>query len=75
VKPKAAKPASGDSKAPKAAPRAAAANKGKAVSPEERYRMIATAAYFLAECRGFTGGYEMEDWITAELRIDIKLKS
>jgi hypothetical protein len=37
--------------------------------------MIATAAYFLAERRGFSGGYEMQDWISAEANIDSKLKA
>ena len=45
-----------------------------AASPEHRYHMIATAAYFLAQGRGFAGGYEMQDWITAEQKIDAKLK-
>lgn len=45
------------------------------VSPEERYQMIATGAYFLAEKRGFSGCYEMGDWITAEAEIDAKLNS
>ena len=45
-----------------------------AVSPEHRYHMIATAAYFLAQGRGFAGGYEMQDWITAEHQIDAQLK-
>jgi hypothetical protein len=45
-----------------------------AVSPEHRYHMIATAAYYLAERRGFAGGYEMQDWITAEAEIDAQLK-
>lgn len=49
--------------------------KKTATSPEERYHMIATAAYFLAERRGFSGGYEMIDWITAEAEIDKKLRS
>lgn len=43
------------------------------VSPEERYKMIASAAYFLSEHRGFARGYEMQDWITAEAEIDAKL--
>ncbi|MFA5825695.1 MAG: DUF2934 domain-containing protein [Gallionellaceae bacterium] len=45
------------------------------VSPEQRYHMISTAAYFLAEHRGFAGGYEMQDWISAEAAIDTQLKS
>lgn len=44
------------------------------VSPEQRYEMIATAAYFIAEKRGFSGGYEMNDWISAEAEIDLQLK-
>jgi len=47
--------------------------KGSAVTPEERCHMIATAAYFRAEQRGFAGGYEMADWIAAEAQIDAKL--
>lgn len=50
------------------------AKKVTTVSPEHRYHMIATAAYFLAERRGFAGGYEMQDWISAEAEIDAQLK-
>ncbi len=32
----------------------------------ERYRMIAEAAYFRAEKRGFLGGNVAEDWLEAE---------
>ena len=45
------------------------------VSPEERYHMIATAAYFLAERHGFNSCYAMRDWITAEAEIDAKLNA
>ena len=44
-----------------------------AVSPQQRYHMISTAAYYLAERRGFAGGYETQDWISAEFEIDAKL--
>jgi hypothetical protein len=37
---------------------------------EERHRRIAEAAYYRAERRGFTPGYEDEDWIAAERDID-----
>jgi len=57
-----------------AAKTAAANNIVVSVSPEHRYHMIATAAYFLAERRGFAGGYEMHDWISAEAEVDAKLK-
>jgi hypothetical protein len=36
-----------------------------ALSEGERYRMIAEAAYFRAERRGFTHGSELQDWIEA----------
>jgi hypothetical protein len=32
-------------------------------------RMIAEAAYYLAERRGFEPGHELEDWFTAECEI------
>ncbi|MFA6904138.1 MAG: DUF2934 domain-containing protein [Gallionellaceae bacterium] len=44
-----------------------------AVSPEQRYQMISIAAYFKAERRGFAGGYEMQDWISAEAEVDAML--
>lgn len=44
-----------------------------AVTPEQRYQMISTAAYFLAERRGFAHGYEMQDWIAAEAEVDARL--
>lgn len=43
------------------------------VSAEERRVMIAEAAYYLAEHRGFEGGREMEDWLLAEQQVDAVL--
>ncbi len=40
------------------------------ITPEERDRMIAEAAYYRAERRGFATGGEMEDWVQAEAEID-----
>lgn len=37
-------------------------------SPEERYRMVQTAAYFIAEHNGF-GGSPIDHWAAAELEI------
>ena len=37
---------------------------------EERHRRIARAAYYRAEQRGFTPGYEEEDWLAAEREIE-----
>jgi basic membrane lipoprotein Med (substrate-binding protein (PBP1-ABC) superfamily) len=40
------------------------------VSPAERYRMIAEAAYYHAERRGFISGDSAQDWLDAEAEID-----
>jgi hypothetical protein len=39
-------------------------------SVEQRHEMIAEAAYYLAEKRGFQGGCPMQDWLDAEAHID-----
>ena len=43
---------------------------GKTVTPEERWRMVAEAAYLRAEQRGFSGGNPTDDWLAAEAEID-----
>lgn len=43
------------------------------VGPEQRAMMIAEAAYYRAECRGFAPGHEYEDWLAAEAEVDQKL--
>jgi hypothetical protein len=40
------------------------------VGTEQRRRYIEVAAYYLAERRGFQGGDETSDWLTAEAEID-----
>lgn len=40
------------------------------ISPEERHRFIAEAAYFRAAERGFQGGDPVEDWLSAEAEIN-----
>jgi len=57
------KPAMGKSKA-------ASSSSGKFITQEQRQQMIAEAAYFLAEKRGFTGGDPAADWLYAEDQID-----
>ncbi len=42
-------------------------------SPERRYEMIAQAAYFHAEERGFQGGDPVADWLLAETQVDALL--
>lgn len=40
------------------------------ITPEERWKMIAVAAYHKAEKRGFAPGHELQDWAEAEKEID-----
>ena len=41
-----------------------------AVGSEERFHVVAEAAYFRAEHRGFQPGYELQDWLSAEAEFD-----
>lgn len=41
-----------------------------APSPEQRRAMIAEAAYYRAQRRGFAPGAELQDWLAAEAEID-----
>jgi hypothetical protein len=43
------------------------------LSPEERHRLIAEAAYERAQRRGFKGGDPVTDWLEAEQDIDARL--
>ena len=43
------------------------------VSSEQRRQMIAEAAYFRAERRGFSGGDPIADWLEAEAEVDTNL--
>ena len=61
----AAKPA-----APAPATAKAAAKTAKQVDPQVRLRMIAEAAYYIAEKRGFIHGHHDADWAAAEKQID-----
>jgi hypothetical protein len=45
-----------------------------ALDPERRRQMVAEAAYFYAEHRGFEPGHEVEDWLAAESQIDAALR-
>ena len=64
---------------PKPAPKAAAARppvpKSSAEKPspqmssEDLQRLIAEAAYYRAQRRGFEPGYELEDWVEAEAEV------
>lgn len=66
---------------PAAAPRKAAAPSRTAPAPADapamsvvpdRAELVRLAAYFRAERRGFAPGYEVEDWLAAELEVAAK---
>jgi hypothetical protein len=40
-----------------------------ALNAQERDKLIAQAAYFRAERRGFAPGYELQDWVEAEAEV------
>ena len=48
---------------------------GAKTAPEPRQQLIAQAAYFIAERRGFAPGNELEDWLRAEAEIEACLKA
>ncbi len=71
VAPKAApKAASGKKPVVKVAPKAAV--QSKPVNPEQRYKMIEEAAYYIAERHGFNGD-SAYFWSLAEAEINTKL--
>jgi hypothetical protein len=43
------------------------------ISPDQRHHMVAEAAYFMAEHRGFIGDLSIEDWLVAEQQVDTML--
>lgn len=43
------------------------------VGPGQRAALIAKAAYYRAEKRGFAPGHETEDWLAAESEVDARL--
>lgn len=63
------KPAARKAPAAKALP----AGVGAPVSREERWRMVAEAAYYRARQRDFAGGDEVADWLAAERQVDEQL--
>lgn len=43
------------------------------VDPQQRSALIARAAYLRSLDRGFVPGYELEDWLAAEVEVDAEL--
>ncbi len=48
----------------------AGGNPDPLVSADERQRLVAEAAYFRAQARGFSGGDPLDDWLAAERQIN-----
>lgn len=46
------------------------AKKVSTITLEERNKMIAEAAFYLAEQREFGGGCQLHDWLEAEAKIN-----
>ena len=44
------------------------------INPDERHQMIALAAYYRAEQRGFVNGDPLQDWLEAEAEVTMKLQ-
>ena len=45
----------------------------KGISPQEKWQLIAQAAYLKAEKRGFIPGFENQDWLEAEAEVERRL--
>lgn len=42
---------------------------------QERHELIAQAAYFIAQRRGFAPGYEFDDWLQAEAEVEARAQA
>lgn len=49
-------------------------SKSAAVNGREKLELIGKAAYYRAERRGFIPGFELDDWLAAELEIEKSLR-
>jgi hypothetical protein len=58
---------------PAVAPNSIVTRAAAFIEPERRTAMVAECAYYRAEKRGFEAGYELDDWLAAEVEIDRKL--
>jgi Protein of unknown function (DUF2934) len=48
---------------------------GEPTDPAQRHAMIAEAAFFTAQARGFTPSQELDDWLAAEREIEQRLSN
>ena len=44
------------------------------ITNEQRYKMVAEAAYHLSEQQGFEPGKDLDNWLMAELQIEKEMK-
>jgi hypothetical protein len=44
------------------------------ITEERRRAIIAEAAYYMAERRGFEAGHELEDWLLAERQLEVAIR-
>lgn len=54
-------------------PNAILSRTAQVLDPARCHQMIAEAAYFYAERRGFKPGYELDDWLAAEDQVNALL--
>jgi hypothetical protein len=62
-------PTAAPKEGPKAAPKTSAEKPSPPMSHDELQRLVAEAAYFRAQRRGFEPGYELQDWVEAEAEV------
>jgi len=55
-------------------PAAATRTTSEQLAAEQRQQLIAEAAYFIAERRGFAPGNEFDDWLQAEAEVEARIK-
>jgi hypothetical protein len=67
------KPSPGEKPGSGAKPNALIASSLMPVTADMRRAMIAEAAYYIAEQRGFAQGGEVDDWLRAEAQIDARV--
>ena len=48
---------------------------GEIGEEEARRRLIADIAYFAAERRGFSPGFELDDWLQAEQEVEASMEA
>lgn len=65
---------SGSTRRPHHVPQRASQEAGaRVIDVSGRQSMIAAAAYYRAQARGFEAGHELEDWVAAERDVDLAL--